>query len=167
MQAAWNIAKMGVNFTDTLATCDIYKVNNGPKQTIPNEPGKTEIMRRFQLVSTVLLGSVTPASHGNYLFMAKCSDHCTKFKAVYFVSTKDKMLINVVKFVQGFVMPLELRLQHLRADGGGEVIADYYRNHCKTTVTMQQFSLPNAPEYNGLNEWDGRAIMNVAWRILN
>ena len=29
-------------------------------------------------------------ARGNYRFMAKCSDDCTKFEAVYFISTKTK-----------------------------------------------------------------------------
>ena len=59
--------------------------------------------------------------------MAKCSDHYTKFKVVDFISTKDKVLTTLVKFVQDLLMPLGLCLLHLRVDGGSEFIADYYR----------------------------------------
>ena len=78
--------------------------------------------------------------------MAKCSNHYTKFKAVYFILAKDKALTTQVKFVQDFVMPLGLRLQHLHSDGGGEFIADFYRDYCKTTTIMQQFSSTNTPK---------------------
>ena len=88
---------------------------------------------------------MTPAARGNYSFMSKCSDHY-KFKAVYFISTKDKALTTLVKFVQDLVMPLGPRLLHLRADGGVEFIADYYHDYFKTTLsrpTLQskQFSV--------------------------
>ena len=56
--------------------------------------------------------------------MSKYSDHYTKFKVVYFISTKDNMLTTLFKFVQDFVMPLELRVQNLRTGGGGELIVD-------------------------------------------
>ena len=54
------------------------------------------------------------------------------------------------------------RLEHLN-----KRIADYYRDYCKTTAIIQQFSLPSTPKHNGLSERDGRTIMNVAWCMLN
>ena len=92
MQAARNIAETGVNFNYSPIVCDIYKINKGIKQPIIIEPGKTEIMGWLQLVSTDLVGLVTPVARGNYRFVAKCSEYYTKFKAVYFISTKDKVL---------------------------------------------------------------------------
>ena len=89
MQAARNIAETGVNFTGSLTACNVYKINNGIEQPICNELGKTKIMERLQLVSTDLLGPVTPATRGSNRFMTKYSDQDTKFKAVYFISTKD------------------------------------------------------------------------------
>ena len=159
---------MGVNVADSLTVCNICKVNKGTKRTFRNEAGKTEITERLQLVSTDLLSPVTPAARGNFRFIAKGSDHCTKFRAIYLILTKDKVLPTLlVKFVQAFASPLRLRLQHLRADGGGEFTADYYRDYCKTTVIIQQFSLPNTPEKNANSERDEHAIMDVARCMLN
>ena len=39
--------------------------------------------------------------------------------------------MTIVKFVQDFVMPLELRLLLLRADDGGKLIAAYYHDYWK------------------------------------
>ena len=89
---------------------------------------------------------------------AKYSDHYTKFKAAYFISTKDKALTTLVELVQVFVMPLGLCLIHLRIDAGSGFIADYYN----TTAIIQQFSLPATLEQNRLSERDGRTIMDVA-----
>ena len=47
LQAARRIAETGVNFTDSLTACNIYKINNGTKQPIHNKPGKAEITGRF------------------------------------------------------------------------------------------------------------------------
>ena len=167
MQAAWNIAETGVNFTESLTACDIYKINNGTEQKIRNKPGKIEIIERLQLVSPNLLDLVTPGARGNCRFMTKCPDHYTKFKAVYFFSAKYKVLTTLVKFVQDFVMPLGLLLRHMRADGGGEFIASYYRDCCRTTAIIQLFNSPNTLEYNSLREWDGHVIMDVAQYMLN
>ena len=69
--------------------------------------------------------------------MTKYCDHYTKFKAVYFISTKDKALTILIKFVQDIVNAFRAFLQHLHADGGGEFIAGYYRDYCKTTEIIQ------------------------------
>ena len=64
-------------------------------------------------------------------------------------------------------MPLGLRLQHLRADGGGEFVADYSRDYYKTTVIIQQFSSPYTPATFDrvrakFNAKDGDAVSAVA-----
>ena len=94
--------------------------------------------RWLQFVSIGLLGPVKPTAGENYHFMAKCSDHYTEFKAVYFSSSMGK-------FVQDFDMPLRFLLLRLRADGGGELIVDYYHDYCKTMANIQQFSSHNSP----------------------
>ena len=139
MQTVWNIANMGVNFTDSPTTCDIYKTNNSTKQPIRNEPGKTEIMEWLQFVSTGILSPVTPAARCR--FMIKCFEHYTRFKGLCFILTNDKALTSLVKIVQDFVMSLELRLQHMRFNGGGEFMADYNRNYGEhASVQLAQHS---------------------------
>ena len=59
-------------------------------------------------------------------------------------------------------MPLGLRLQHLRTDGSDEFIVDYYRDFCKTTVIIQQWTSPNTPEQHGLSKRDRRTVMDEA-----
>ena len=59
----------------------------------------------IQLVTPDLLGPLRAAERGNYLFMVKCPDHYTKFKAVYFISAKDKALATLFVFAQDFVLP--------------------------------------------------------------
>ena len=99
--------------------------------------------------------------------MAKFFDHCTKFKVVYFTSTKDKALTTQVKFVQDFVMHLGLFLQHLRTTGSGKFVVDYYRDYYKTMAIIQQFSSPYTLEHDGLSEQDKRTIKDVVRCILN
>ena len=155
MQAARNIAEIGVNFTDSLTACDMYNINNGIKQLIRNNPGKTEITGRLQLVSPVLLGPVTPAARGDYRFMAKCSDHYTKFKAIYIIPTKDKALTTLVKLMQDFVIPLGLCLQHLRADGTALPKSLWGK------ITATAVFLPNRPPSKTLSLWEGHPLLSV------
>ena len=139
MQGARNMAEVGVNFTDMRTACNIYKIKNDIKQQFFTKPGKIDIMERIQVVSPDLICFVTPAARGYSLFMAKCTDHYAELKAVYFIWTKDKKLTTLVQFVQDFVMSPGLRLQHLRADGCGEYIANCYCDYSKTKMTILQF----------------------------
>ena len=78
MQAARNIVEMGVNFADSLTTCDIGKIHRTSKKPNLPESGKTEITERLQFVSTDFLGHVIPAACWNYRSMAKYSEHYTQ-----------------------------------------------------------------------------------------
>ena len=164
MQATRNIAETGVNFNYSPIVCDIYKINKGIKQPILIEPGKTEIMGWLQLVSTDLVGLVTPVARGNYRFVVKCSEYYTKFKVVYQVLYFDEGqgADGSVKFVQDIVMPVGLHLLHLRADCVGKFIVDYYDDYCKNTAVIQQFLSPHIPEQNRLSERDERTVIDVA-----
>ena len=56
---------------------------------------------------------------------------------------------------------------HQRLEHPNERIADYYRDYCKTTAIIQQFSSHNTPKHNGLSERDGRTTMDVTQSMLN
>ena len=96
------MAEVGVNFIDMRTACNIHKIKNGIKQQFFNKPDKIDVTERIQVVSPDFISFVMPAARGNSLFMAKCSDHYNKLKAVYFIWTKDKKLTTLVQFVQDF-----------------------------------------------------------------
>ena len=75
--------------------------------------------------------------------------------------------MTLIKFVQDLVIPLGLRLQALRVDSAGDYIGDYYNDYCKNTAIILRFSSSNTPKQNGLSEWDGPTIMDVARCLLN
>ena len=55
---------------------------------------------------------------------------------------------------------------HQRLEHPNECIADYYRDYCKTTAVVQQFSSNNTPNHDGPSERDGRTVMDVAQCML-
>ena len=99
MQAARNIAEKSITAP-----------NKGATQPIHNKTGGSEMMERLHIISTDLIGPVTSVARENYRFMTKYSTHYTKFKAVYFISTKDKALTALVKFMRDLVISLGLCL---------------------------------------------------------
>ena len=168
--SATAMAAAGGEHSGPAPETDVYKIIKGTKQSIRSESGKAKTMDRRQLISTNGWGSVISAARENYRFMAaEYFDHCTKFNVVYLISTKNKTLTILVKFVQALAIPLGLRLLHLRNDDKDKLIADFYRDYYKTTVIIQQFSQPNTPEQNSFyfSERNGRRIMDAARCMLN
>ena len=83
-----NIPETGVSFEDSLSPCVTCKLNNSVQQDHPSSVDSSNILERLQLVSTDLTGPITPTAQGGYRYMAKFTDHFTRFKVVYFIKTK-------------------------------------------------------------------------------
>ena len=86
------------------------------QQKHPEKPPHTSrpdnTSERFKVVSTDLLGPVTPKAIGSYSYVAKYTDHHTRLKAVYFIEKKSDMLHTLCKFIQHLAIPLGLGVQH-------------------------------------------------------
>ena len=52
-------------------------------------------------------------------------------------------------------------------DQGGEYICKDFRQYCKSTGIVQQFSSPHTPQQNGISERDGRTIMAMTRCLLH
>ena len=157
----------GVVLRDSFSACGTCKINKSTQQNHPKTVNTDGITRRLQLVSTDLLGPVSPTAIGGYNYMAKFTDHSSRLKAVYFIAKKSDALSSLVNFVQDIAIPLGLRVEYLRSDNGGEFVSSEFRHYCKTTGIVQQFSSPHTPQQNGISERDGRTIMNMTRCLLN
>ena len=113
MKRVKSITECGVDFVDTLSACETCKINKSTQQNHPKTANKNKIIERLQLVSTDLLGPVTPLAIGGYRYMAKYTDHRSRLKAIYFIKNKSDTLDTLNKFIQDLAIPLGLRVQHL------------------------------------------------------
>ena len=162
-----NIAECGVKFSDTLSACETCKINKITQQKHLKTSRPDPSSERLKLVSTDLLGPVTPKAIGGYAYMAKYTDHHSRLKAVYFIEKKSDTLHTLGRFIQDLAIPLGLRVQHLRSDNGGEYTSGSFQKYCKTTVIRQQFSAPYTPQQNGVSERDGRTNMDMTRCLLS
>ncbi|CAB1109566.1 unnamed protein product [Ectocarpus sp. CCAP 1310/34] len=157
----------GVHLRDSFSACGTCKINKSSQQNHPKIANMDGITERLQLVSTDLLGPISPSAIGGYNYMAKFTDHATRLKAVYFIAKKGDALSSLVNYVQDVAIPLGLRVQYLHSDNGGEYVNSDFRDYCRTTGIIQRFSSPHTPQQNGISERDGRTIMNMARCIIN
>ena len=82
----------GVHSTDSFSACHTCKINKSTEQNHPRISRPDETSERLKLVSTDLLGPVTPKPVGDYSYMVKYTDHHTRLMAVYFVEMKSDTL---------------------------------------------------------------------------
>ena len=84
--------------------------NKSTQQNHPKTANADYITERLQLVSTDILGPVTPTAIGGFKYMAKFTDYFSRLKAVYFIKSKDEALTTLCKFIQDLALPLVLRV---------------------------------------------------------
>ena len=94
------------------------------------------------------------------------TDELTRYKAFYLIRSKTEAIDSLVRFVEDLAIPYGRRVIFLRSDGGGENRARYFRNYCKQTGIVQEFTATNTPRQNGISERDGRTIMGVTRCLL-
>eukprot|EP00903_Cladosiphon_okamuranus_P018846 g17334.t1 len=108
----------GVVLRDSFSACGTYKINKSTQKNHPKTANTDNITRRLQLVSTDLLGPVSPTAIGGFNYVVKFTDHASRVKAVYFIAKKSDALSTLVNFVQDIAIPLGLQVEYLRSDNG-------------------------------------------------
>lgn len=129
MRSVQNITGSGVNLEGTLISCDSCMMNECTQQNDPKTTDSDNITDHLQLVSTDILGPVTPIAIGGVRYMAKLTDYFNRLRIIYCFKSKDEALTTPRNFIQDLEIPLGLRFQRLRADRGGEYTADCFRRY--------------------------------------
>ena len=87
-----NIAECEVHFSDTLSAFDTCKINKSTQQKHPKASRPDPSSECLKLVSTDLLGPVTPKAIGGYAYMAKYTDHHSRVKPDPFIEEAPTVL---------------------------------------------------------------------------
>ena len=155
----------GVSFEGNISpckTCALGKSAQGKHSKTSTVTTTTPI----ELEYTDLAGSFKPNAMDGSQYISKFTDHHTRWKAFYPIRSKDKAIDTLSYFIQGYAIPLGMRIQRLRRDKGGEYTAGYAREFCKQTGLEQEFAATKTTQQNGMSERDGRTIMNIMRCIL-
>ncbi|CAM9708118.1 unnamed protein product [Ascophyllum nodosum] len=109
----------GVEYTGDLPTCDVCALGKSAQQAHPKR-ASYDVSRPFQLVTTDLMGPLSPPALGGFRYVIKFSDQLTKWNEVFLLKEKKSAVDTVQLYNQAVVIPSGLRLERLRADKGGE-----------------------------------------------
>ena len=71
-----------------------------------------------------------PTAHGRHKFIIKITDQFTKWTAAYLLCSKDEALASLQLFVTSTVVPFGKRIIRRRADKGGKITGDEFKDYC-------------------------------------
>ena len=106
---------------------------------------------------------ISPAVLGNSSYIAKFTDVYSRFSIVYFLKNKSSssVLHSYIKFERDLAIPFGRRVQYLRSVQGTEYTYRIFKECCKRTGVIRQFTAPYTPQQNGISERAGRTVMDM------
>ena len=103
----------------------------------------------MQLIYTDLMTLFTPPAKGGYKYVIKCTDNYSRMNEIY-------LLRNMTVAV-----PLELRIEIVRCDKGGEYIGKEFKTLCVNADINAEYTVTNTPQQNGVSERDGQTLVQI------
>ena len=150
----------GVEYTGDLPTCEVCALGKSAQQAHPKR-ASYDVSRPFQLVTTDLMGPLSPPALGGFRYVSKFSDQLTKWNEVFVLKEKNSAVDTVQLYNQAVVIPSGLRLERLRADKGGENTGAAFRKYCLDVGIKLEFASTNTPQQIGANERLGRTLAGM------
>eukprot|EP00752_Nemacystus_decipiens_P015693 g14006.t1 len=116
----------GVDYTGTFEACDVCAIGKSAQRAHPKN-ATYDVSRPFQLVSTDLMGPMSPPALGGFQYVGKLVDEKTKWKEIFLIKIKSDAIKTLRIFNQSLVVPSGFRLERLRADKGTEYTCREFR----------------------------------------
>ena len=152
-----------MKFSDSLMSCSACKIGKSTQKPHIKSISRDWVTEPLQVVTTDLMGPISPAALGNSTYLAKFTDVYSRFSVVYFRKNKSSssVLDSFIKFERYLAIPFGRRVQYLRSDQGTEYTNRNFKEYCKRTGVIQQFTAPYTPQQNGISERGGRTLMDM------
>ena len=145
--------------------CDVCTLGKSAQQAHPKR-ASYDVSRSFQLVTTDLMGPLSPPALGRFRYVSNFLDQLTKWNEVFLLKEKNSAVDTVQLYNQAVVIPSGLRLERLRADKGGENRGEAFRKYCLHVGIKLEFASTNTPQQIGANERLGRTLAGMVHCLL-
>ena len=155
----------GVEYTGDLPMCDVCTLGKSAQQAHPKR-ASYDVSRSFQLVTTDLMGPLSPPALGRFRYVSNFLDQLTKWNEVFLLKEKNSAVDTVQLYNQAVVIPSGLRLERLRADKEGENRGEAFRKYCLHVGIKLEFASTNTPQQIGANERLGRTLAGMVHCLL-
>ena len=151
----------GVEYTGDFPTCKCAQ------QTHPKR-ASYDVSRPFQLVTTDLMGPLSPPALGGSRYVSKFLDQLTKWNEVFLLKEKNSAVDTVQLYNQTVVIPSGLSLlERLRADKEGENTGAAFRKYCLDVGIKLKFASTNTPQQIDANERIDRTLAGMVRCLLS
>ena len=156
----------GFEYTGDLPTCDVCALGKSAQQAHPKR-ASYNVSRPFQVVTTDLMGHLSPPALGGFRYVSKFLDQLTKWNEVFLLKEKNSAVDTVQLYNQAVVISSGLRLERLRADKGSENTGAAFRKYCLDVGIKLELASTNTPQQIGANERLGRTLAGMVRCLLS
>ena len=122
---------------------------------------ETQAEEKLERVFTDVMGPFRVESLSGLRFCIVLADHYTKFVFVDLLKAKSEALASLKKFVLSVGTP-----KKLRQDNAKEFLLEQFKTYCLDAGILQERTIPETPQQNGLAERCNRTLMEMARCLL-
>ena len=122
---------------------------------------KTPVPRVAERVFTDVMGPFRVESLSGFQFCIVFADQYTKFVFVELLKAKSEALASLKKFVLSVGTP-----KKLRQDNAKEFLSEQFKTYCLEAGILQEKTIPETPQQNGLAERCNRTLLEMARCLL-
>ena len=142
---------------DVCNVCALAKIT---KTTVPRV-AETPAEEKLERVFTEVMGTFRVESLTGFRFCIVFADQYTKFVFVDLLKAKGEALTSLQKFVLSVGTP-----KKLRQDNAKEFLSEQFKMYCLATGILQENTLPETSQRNGLAERCNRTLLEMAKCLL-
>ena len=142
---------------DVCNVCALAKITKTP---IPRV-AETQAEERLERVFTDVMRPFRVEALSGFRFCLVFLDQYTKFVFVVFFKAKSEALASLKKFVLSVGTP-----KKLRQDNAKEFLSEQFKTYCLDAGSLQEKTIPETPQKNGLAERCNRTLLEKAGRLL-
>lgn len=139
--------------------CIFGKQSRGPFKAKVNV---NKTCRKLQLIHSDVCGPMTPTSWDGKKYIVTFIDDYSHFTSVYMMSNKSETLDKFKEFKSMAENLHGTKIANLRCDNGGEYSSNGFKDFCKKSGILIQYTNAYTPEQNGKSERMNRTLIEKA-----
>ena len=142
---------------DVCNVCALAKIKKTPVPRV----SETQAEEKLERVFTDVIGPFRVESLSGFWFCIVFAGKYTKFLFVDLLNAKSEALASLKKFVLGLGTP-----KKLRQDNAKELLSEQFKTYCLGPGILQEKTIPETPQQNGLAERCHRTLLEMARYLL-
>ena len=142
---------------DVCNVCALAKITKTPVPRV----AETQAEAKLERVFTDVMGPFRVESLSGFRFCIVFADQYTKFLFVELLKAKSEALASLKKFVLSVGTP-----KKLRQDNAKEFLSEQFKTYCLYAGILQEKTLQETPQQNGLAERCNRTLLEMARCLL-